>query len=758
MQHEDETRPAPGAASFDEARRRVRAREDPDAAARAFVAGLTLDEKLWCLDGDEEFWPGLIRMAGGSARVAGEGYARAPWLGAQLPGRGFPGIAFSDGPRGVAVGANTCFPVSMARGATWDTDLEERIGDAIGRELRARGATLFGGVNVNLLRHPAWGRAQETYGEDPHHVGEMGAALARGVQRHAMACVKHFAMNSIENARFQVDVRADDRALHEVYLPHFKRVINEGVACVMSAYNSVNGAWCGQNRDLLTGVLRDAWGFQGFVISDWIFGLRDAVASVRAGLDIEMPFRQQRMQHLPAALAAGEITEAEVDALVAHLAATLLRFDDVLARPAPDVSICASGEHRALAYEAAAKSIVLLKNDVAGAPLLPLDAKKVKRIAVLGKLAAVANLGDRGSSNVIPPSAVTPLAGLRDAVPGAEVVHADGADRDEASRIAREADAVIVVVGCTYEDEGEYISPQPELFLATAPPRPERPATDAPRDRGEPPAGEATKQPDRPASGEREERAGFALGGDRASLELSAQDRALIAAAAAANRATVVALMGGSAIMVEGWHDSVAAILVLWYPGMEGGRALADVLLGHVNPSGRLPFAVPRDAAHLAHFDRDATAITYDLFHGQWLLDRDGHDARYPFGFGLSYGPRVTVEQLEIAAGERGLTLTARVRNEADAAAADVVQAYAGVRGGRFERPARRLAAFARVDLPPRSTASLELPVPFERLAVRDDGAWTVERGTYEFAVGRHAHDPNAASASVELPERTLAQ
>ena len=184
--------------SFDDARARVRAGEDPADVARRFVAALTLDEKLWCLDGDEEFWPGMLRMAGGaSARVAGAGYSREPWIGARLPERAYPGIAFSDGPRGVAVGPNTCFPVSMARGATWDPDLEERIGEAVGRELRARGANLFGGVNVNLLRHPAWGRAQETYGEDPHHVGEMGAALARGVQRHAMACVKHYAMNSI---------------------------------------------------------------------------------------------------------------------------------------------------------------------------------------------------------------------------------------------------------------------------------------------------------------------------------------------------------------------------------------------------------------------------------------------------------------------------------------------------------------------------------------------------------------------------------
>ena len=362
---------------------------------------------------------------------------------------------------------------------------------------------------MNLLRHPAWGRAQETYGEDPHHVGEMGAALARGVQRHAMACVKHFALNSIDNARFKVDVQADERALHEVYLPHFKRVVDEGVACVMSAYNSVNGAWCGENRVLLTEILRDEWGFQGFVISDWIFGLRDAVKSVLAGLDIEMPFRQQRMQHLPRALADGTLSEADIDRPVVRIVETLLRFDGVLSRPAPDASIAASAEHRALAYEAAAKSIVLLKNGGSGGPLLPLDAGKLKRVAVLGRLAR-------------DPQPRRPRLEQRHPAIGRDAARraARGACRTRRcsrptaristrrARIARDADAVIVVVGCTFEDEGEYISAQPELLMATAPPRPERLAQRLSRRR--------------PRTAERRQRGqprSFATGGDRASLD-----------------------------------------------------------------------------------------------------------------------------------------------------------------------------------------------------------------------------------------------
>ena len=321
--------------------------------------------------------------------VLGHQHAPAGERPARVERLGIPGFAFSDGPRGVVIGPATAYPVSMARGATWDLDLEERIGEAIGVELRAIGATLYGGVCVNVLRHPAWGRAQETYGEDPVHVGELGAALTRGVQRHAMACVKHFACNSMENTRFSVDVTVDEAALHEVYLPHFRRIVDEGVASVMSAYNAVNGEWCGQSRMLLTDVLRDRWGFEGFVISDWIFGLRDAGPSVHAGLDVEMPYRMIRAFHLDEDLAAGLCTEDEIATAVERVVATLLRFHPVLSQPRPPIDVLACDEHRALAREAAAKAVVLLRNEpVDGVPVLPLDPASLGSVAVIGRLAA----------------------------------------------------------------------------------------------------------------------------------------------------------------------------------------------------------------------------------------------------------------------------------------------------------------------------------------------------------------------------------
>jgi beta-glucosidase len=270
--------------AFSDAVAGVRAGGSPDAAAEDLLNRLTPDERLRLLDGDLEFWDGMADMMI-------NGYNRTPLPMGRIDRLGIPGLLFSDGPRGVVMGQSTAFPVSMARGATWDVALEERVGTAIGLELRAQGANFFGGVCVNLPRHPAWGRAQETYGEDPVLLGEFGAALTRGVLPNAMAVAKHYALNSMENARFTVDVTADDATLHEVYLAHFRRVVEQGVSGIMTAYNSVNGEWAGQNERLMEGILRGEWGFTGVTVSDFIWGLRDAATSLRAGLDVEEPFR-----------------------------------------------------------------------------------------------------------------------------------------------------------------------------------------------------------------------------------------------------------------------------------------------------------------------------------------------------------------------------------------------------------------------------------------------------------------------------------
>jgi beta-glucosidase len=712
------------ATPFEAAAARVRAGGDHHAEAAALVAQMTIDERLGCLDGDTPFWPGLIDMTAG-------GYYRHPWPAAHVDRLGVPGIDFADGPRGCVVGDATAFPVSMARGASFDPDLEARIGDAIGAELRASGATYTGAVCMNLLRHPAWGRAQETYGEDPHHVGVMASAFVAGLQRHVMACMKHFALNSMENARFTVNVTAGERALHEVYLPHFERVAAGGVASVMSAYNSVNGEWCGQNAHLLTEILRDEWGWDGFVTSDFIFGLRDPVASVVAGLDIEMPFRQQRAMALGDAVADGALAPDDVDRAVERIVATLLRFSTVFDhRPPADVVGCDA--HRALAREAAAASTVVLRNE---GSLLPLAADTIGRVAVLGRLAALRNLGDGGSSDVRSSIVVTALHGIRDRFGARRVEQSD----DDAS-IAAGADVVVVVVGYTKVDEGECI----EAAGADALGRSVFPPIDhpslgtgvpwtAPPDPARPPAAPTGSGVDR-----------MAPGGDRASLRLSASDEALIAAAVAENHNVVVVVVGGSAVVMP-WASTVPVILMTWYSGVEGGSALADVLVGDVEPAGRLPFAVPSDPAHLPHFDRDATEITYDLFHGQWKLDRDGHAAHFPFGWGLGWGS-VEVVRAELV---DPTTLVVSVHNPGRRPLRPALFAHAGIEHSEWERPARRLVGFARAHVAPGATVDIEIDVDWSMLDVRVDGDWITEHGEYVIDVGRYAGDPEAATVRV---------
>ncbi|MFN8035422.1 MAG: glycoside hydrolase family 3 N-terminal domain-containing protein [Acidimicrobiia bacterium] len=711
---------------FDEARDAVRAGASPEEAARQVVAALTREERLWCLDGDAPTWAGL-------AFLADDGYHKAPFTAAAVERVGIPGIHFSDGPRGCVIGNATCFPVSTARGATWDPELEERVGEVVGRELRAAGADLTGAVCVNVLRHPAWGRAQETYGEDPHHVGELGAGFTRGLQRHVLACVKHFACNSMENARFSVDIEVDEVALHEVYLPHFRRIVEEGVAAVMTAYNSVNGEWCGESRLLVADVLRGEWGFDGFVISDWIFGLRDAAASVRAGLDVEMPYRMVRARDLPGALERGEASWEDVDAAVTRLVATLLRFDPVLSAPAPPRAILGAPEHRALAREVAGRSVVLLRNNpVKGAPVLPVS--RDATVAAIGRLADRVNLGDGGSSDVWDLDCRTVLAGLRDAL--ADVRHDDGHDLERAAVVAASADVAVVVVGYTHLDEGEYIGATDPSLAALFP------AGDEPTEVGRfeaqlaslPPVTKPDRLADRPG--------GFSAGGDRNSLRLSDDDVALVRAVAAANSRTVVAIQAGSAVIVDEWIDAVPAVVQVWYGGCEAGPGLADVLVGDVNPSARLPFSVPHDESDLPPFEREATSFRYDRWHGWWHLARAGTAPAFPFGFGLSYTTFAVSDAAVARAGDT-IEVRCRVSNTGERDGADVIQVYAEL--PQPDAPAR-LVGFRRVEVAAGGHVDVTIRIPVERLATRDAErrAWRPAAGEHAVVVARYAGDPHS--------------
>ncbi|KAI9037075.1 glycoside hydrolase family 3 protein [Aspergillus affinis] len=703
-----------------------------DATAR-LLSQLTQSERLWLLDGDEAFWPGLGQMML-------DRYNRHPYVHGAVPRLSIPGVRFTDGPRGVVLEESTTFPISMARGATWDISLERRIGQAIGLEAKAQGANFFAGVCVNLPRHPAWGRIQETYSEDPLLLGDFGLALTQGVQEHVMACVKHYALNSMENARFRVDVKIDEDVLHEVFLAHFRKIIEGGVASVMSSYNSVNGEWAGQNHDLLTDILRGKWGFDGFVMSDFMFGLRDSAKSVKNGLDIEAPFRQQRAMHLENALVKGELDWPHVDRSCEKILRKQLEFTLRTAESQPDRSVVFCEEHRALSREAAARSMVLLKNEIVeGQRILPLKAESITKIAVVGRLANIANTGDKGSSQTFSPHVITPLEGVQKAFPNAEVIHA--VSLEEAKHAAAQVDVVICVVGFDHEDEGEYCIPalreNPSL-RAVFPP------TNGPED-------ERIKEMYEKEGDDQGTGMTTGVGGDRKSLRLRPSEEELIREVTKSNPRTVVSVIAAGTVMMESWRKLPSSILLSWYSGCEGGHGLTDVLLGKIDASGRLPFAIPTDEAHLPFFDRDASEIRYDRWFGQHLLDKLEVAPAFPFGFGLSYTEfsiqNVTCEKKADSAEEFEVRI--QVKNVGSVQGRFVAQVY-GLPSVP-DLPTRILLGFAPKDINPAEQVNITVTASLRPLQKWVAGGFVLPKGKVEIEVGQFSGDKQGRKTVLTL-------
>ena len=679
----------------------------------AILAEATLAEKVGMMSGKGFFadYAADGGIWGASPYRAGSGIERL----------GVPPLYFTDGPRGVARGNSTCFPCTMARGASFDTDLEQRIGEAMSIEIRAQGCTLSGAVCVNLLRHPAWGRAQETYGEDPCHLGAMGAALGVGLQAHnVIATVKHFALNSMENARFTVDVRIDERALHEVYLPHFKTIIDAGVASVMSAYNKVNGEYCGQSRVLLTDILRGEWGFTGFVHSDWVMGVYKPYGAA-AGLDIENPEPLVFGEKLIAAVESGDIEPHVIDTACRRILSTQYRFA-CAEDPLPDypMSLVTSDAHLALALEAAEKSAVLLANT----GMLPLDRQATTKLAVLGRLATLANTGDNGSSRVRAPHVVTSLEGLSTYLGADRIVTGDESDLSAAGFAAASADAVVVVVGYTAEEEGEFIPG--DLTLGQ----------EGSADQSHVPEAVKTARRPRPQS----------IGGDRLDLGLPTPQIALIETAIASGKPVVVVIVAGSAVLVEGWHDHVGAIIQTFYSGAQGGTALAHLLFGAVSPSARLPFTIARSAKDYPAFDRDATTITYDQWHGYAKFARDGVAPRFAFGHGLSY-TEFSCRAVKCRVAGDTIEVSAAVTNMGVRASETPVFVFISPPGG-VDRWPKALKAFTRVALAPSQMRVVRISFPVASLSWRDPDMhkWRIEPGRYAVHIGTDSNTAERAS------------
>ncbi|GAA1970147.1 glycoside hydrolase family 3 C-terminal domain-containing protein [Isoptericola halotolerans] len=660
------------------------------------LADLTLEEKASLLSG-QDFWHTQAVERDGTVVV--------------------PPVMVTDGPHGLrkqeasadhlGLGGSvpaTCFPTATALGSSWDLGLLRRVGEALGRETRAHDVAVLLGPGVNIKRSPLCGRNFEYVSEDPVVAGELGAALVQGIQSQGVGTsLKHFAANNQEADRMRVSADVDERTLREIYLPAFERVVTKAQPwTVMCAYNKVNGVYASQHDWLLTTVLRDEWGFEGLVMSDW-GAVRERVAGVAAGLDLEMPASGGRTDaEVVAAVRAGELDEAVLDQAarrVLHLVARSLP-----AMTPTDARTVDVDAHHALAREAAAAGTVLLRNDlVDGSPSLPLAGD----VAVVGELARTPRYQGAGSSQVNPTRLDDALSSLRDTLgevpfaPGYTLAEGPADDRPaealvaEAVDIARDAGTVVVFLGLPAADESE--------------------------------------------------------GYDREHMDLPAAQVALLRAVAAANRRVVVVLSGGSVMSVSPWQDEVASLVVGWLGGQAGGSGVVDVLTGAVNPSAKLTETIPlrlEDNPSFGNFPGELGHVRYGegVLVGYRWYDARRAEVAYPFGHGLSYTTfthdDVTAEVTGSGA-QAGVRVRARITNTGDRSGAEVVQVYVGDPRSQVQRPVRELRAFAKVELAPGASEVVTFDLDARDLSYWHPvlRRWVVEGGEFVVAVGASSRD-----------------
>ncbi|HUP84598.1 MAG TPA: glycoside hydrolase family 3 C-terminal domain-containing protein [Acidimicrobiales bacterium] len=793
------------------------------ASVEELVASLTTDEKVSLLAGTD--W----------------------WHTAAVDRVGIPPLKMSDGPAGVRGAhvsggpASASFPCGTALGATWDVDLLRRVGVALAAELASKGAHLILAPTVNLHRTPLAGRNFECYSEDPYLTARLAVAYIEGVQSAGVgATVKHFVANDSEYERMTISSEVPERALRELYLLPFEAAVREaGTWAIMSAYNKVGGTWCSENPQLLTTILRDEWGFDGLVVSDW-FGTHSTVDAAVAGLDLEMPGPSlHRGAKLAEAVASGEVPADVLDERVRRVLQLASRTG-VLAGTASDPTVERHDDDPAtvaLLREAAASSIVLLKNE---GGLLPLAVDSLSSVAVIGPTAANASTQGGGSAQVLSPYEVSPLEGLRWALgervnvtfePGATItrgaaridptrlggggflveyfaggdargepvrsevtrrswfrwdrqfepagpgstwsfratatytaafdgehafsvrsasrvrlwvgdaVHVDGWAADDGRRTL--GGRVSLAVGETVELRLEYTPVDDDLTLDF---RVLEPIPSDLADRAVAAAASAdvvVVVVGLDSTWETE-------GRDRAGLLLSGGQAALVERVAAANPRTVVVVNTGAPVEMD-WVDKVPAVVQLWYPGQEGGNALADVLTGAVNPGGKLPTTFPRqlsDIPAMLNYPGERGQVHYGegLFIGYRAFDRMGVAPRFGFGHGLSYtsfsyGPVVLSSPSTGAGG--AVTVEVEVTNTGSVAGVEVVQLYVCDPEATVIRPDKELKGFARLSLAAGATGTATFVLDDRSLAFWDPAAhgWVVEPGRFEVLVAASATD-----------------
>ncbi|HEX2314764.1 MAG TPA: glycoside hydrolase family 3 C-terminal domain-containing protein [Thermomonospora sp.] len=591
-----------------------------------------------------------------------------------VPRLGIPTVLMAGGgPAGIRQGRGTALPSPIALGAGFDSAAAARFGRVVGDEARRKGNDVALGPALDIVRTPRGGRSFEGFGEDPFLTARLAVPWIRAVQEQGvLTSVKHFPANNQEFQRFTVDAVVGARALREVYLPPFEAAVREArPATVMCAYNLVNGRPSCGSRPILDGVLRGEWGFRGTVISDWFLAAKDTAGSAEAGLNIEMPVG---VRYSPAALLAalgtGRLSRATVDRRVHEYLRTLFAHGVMDRAPYPNApGTIDTAAHDRAARELAEGGITLLRND----GVLPLRAPR--SIALIGS-AAGEYVSGGGSSQVTPRATVTVRQGVQARARGAAVTYRDGRDVRSAVAAAREADVAIVVAA----DAKSEFTDAPCMTLRCGDPR-----------RGD-------------------------------------QD-ALIRAVAAANPRTVVVLQTGAPVLTP-WAEDVAAVVETWYPGQQGGHAVARMLFGDVDPGGRLPVTFPvaeRDTptgTDRRRYPGVGGKVHYSegVFVGYRHYDRHGIAPRFPFGHGLSY---TTFAYRDLRVGPRGAQVT--VVNTGNRTGVAVPQLYVALGGTPgVPQPPRQLKGFAKVTLAPGASRRVTFPLDARSFAYWDEkgGRW----------------------------------
>jgi beta-glucosidase len=642
---------------------------------------------------------------------------RDAWSTQPIERLGIPYIWVADGPHGLRRAPSTdtwgygdqapatCFPTASALAATWSRDMLYRVGQALGEEAQALGVNVLLGPGVNIKRSPLGGRNFEYFSEDPLLAGELAAAYIRGVQSRGVGTsLKHYAANNQETQRMFMNSRVDDRTLNEIYLTPFEIAVTEAQPwTVMACYNRVQGTYGSQSPDLLTRKLKQEWGFEGIVLSDWD-AVIDRVEGLRAGLHLEMPGKPGHLTNREVAEAVrnGDLDEAHLDRMVTELLTIVLRAD-AAAREDADQKLEA---HHAFARQLAAEAIVLLKND---GGLLPLSHDRHRNIAVIGEFAVQPRFQGNGSSEVKPPR-VDAFLDVMKAEYGedADLHYAQGYrlddDRDfslipEATEVAASADAAVVLVGLPQQYESEGI--------------------------------------------------------DRTHIDLPPAHDRLVAELARVQENLVVVLTNGSAVAMP-WVDEVPAIVESWLGGQAGAGAVADVVFGVVNPSGKLAETFPRrlqDTPSFFNFPGEVGEAVYGerIFVGYRYFEAREIEPLFPFGHGLSYTSfdyeGMTVSARETSDSE-GLEVTVSVRNTGEVAGKEVVQLYVSDPESSLQRPPKELKGFAKVALDPGESKEVRFTLASRDFSFYHPGhsRWIAESGAFEIAAG-------ASSADIRLRE-----